>query len=49
MMFVRSVFEGIRSGDCECIHRKRSLILIRDRKRLLIKVPRTFSSPEKGS
>ena len=25
VMFVRSVFEGIRSGVCECVHRKRFL------------------------
>ncbi len=25
-MFVRSVFEGIRSGVCECVHRKRLLV-----------------------
>lgn len=44
-MFARSVFDGSRSGDCECVHRKRLVILKQERKSLLKKVPRTFSLP----
>ncbi len=44
-MFVRSVFEGIRSGVCEFVHRKRLQILREERKSLLKKVPGTFSLP----
>jgi hypothetical protein len=38
-MFVTAVFEGIRSGVCECVYRKRFVILTRDRKRLLLMGP----------
>ncbi len=44
-MFVTCVFEAVRSGVCECVHRKRFAILKQDRRILLIKVPGTFSSP----
>ncbi len=44
-MFVRSVFDCSRSGVCECVHRKRFVILIRDRKGLLKKVHGTFNLP----
>ena len=48
MMFVTAVFEGIRSGVCECVYRKRFVMLTRDRKSLLLIGPGLFDSPVRG-